>query len=261
LKSEDRTRDIPVIFISALNETEDKIKGFQAGGVDFITKPFNAIEVMARVETHLTLRNMQKKIQEQNLQLLDEIDERKRAEKALEKANRKLERLASLDGLTKIPNRRQFDLYLQQEWKRMTREQAPLAIILCDIDYFKLYNDTYGHVAGDKCLEQVAQAIRRAVKRPADLVARYGGEEFVVVMSNTDVDGAVKVAEEIRREIATLKILHAQSEVGQHISLSMGVGSTVPGRFNTPEAFIDDADQCLYRAKEAGRDRIIASGK
>jgi diguanylate cyclase (GGDEF)-like protein len=254
LKAEAGTRDIPVLFISALNEEADKIKGFQVGGVDFITKPFHGAEVLARVEIHLALRNM-------HLQLLAEIEERKQAEQALLEANRNLDRLASLDGLTKIANRRQFDLHLQQEWKRLRREQVPIAIILCDIDYFKPYNDAYGHVAGDKCLKQIAQGIRRAVKRPADLVARYGGEEFAVILTNTDIDGAVKVAEEIRKEIGILKIPHEQSKVGRHVSLSMGVSSTVPDRSIKPEEFINDADQLLYQAKEAGRDRIIALEK
>lgn len=261
LKSEAGTRDIPVLFISALNEMEDKVKGFQVGGVDYITKPFNTGEVLARVKTHLTLRNMQIKIQEQNKRLLDEIEERKRAENALEVANGELERLASVDGLTRIANRRQYDSYLLREWKRMAREQAPIAFILCDIDYFKLYNDAYGHMAGDKCLQQVAQGIRRAVKRPADLVARYGGEEFAVILTNTDIDGAVKVAEDVRKEIGNLKMPHVQSEVGRYVSLSMGVGSTVPGRSDGPEAFVNDVDQVLYQAKEAGRDRIAASKK
>ncbi len=259
LKSEERTRDVPVLFISALNETEDKVKGFQVGGVDFITKPFNTAEVLARVETHLSLRNMQKKIETQNIQLLDEIEERKQAEKALEEANRKLEQLASLDGLTEIPNRRQFDLFLQQEWKRMTRDQDPISLILCDIDYFKYYNDAYGHVVGDKCLKQIAQAIRRAVKRPADLVARYGGEEFAVIMPKTEINGAVKVAEAIKKEIGNLKIPHAQSEVNQYVSLSMGVKSTVPGLPDKPETFISNADKSLYQAKKDGRDRIVAA--
>jgi diguanylate cyclase (GGDEF)-like protein len=260
LKSDARTHDVPVLFISALIETEDKVRGFKAGGVDYIIKPFHAAEVLARVETHLALRNLQTKIQNQNLQLVDEIEERERAEKALVEANRKLELLATIDGLTDIPNRRQYDLYLQQEWKRLTREQLPIAVILCDIDHFKLYNDEYGHVAGDKCLKQVAHGICRSVKRPADFVARYGGEEFVVIMPDTDIEGAIKVAEEIRKEIGTLKIPHVRSEAGRNVSLSMGVGSTLPGRTDGPEGFINEVDQFLYQAKEAGRDRIVTSG-
>ena len=259
LKADENTHDVPVLFISALNETEDKVKGFQVGGVDFITKPFHTAEVLARVETHLTIRNMQKKIEAQNLQLMNEIDERKRAEKALEEVNLKLEVLASMDGLTEIPNRRQFDNYLQQEWKRMMREQTSIAVILCDIDFFKRYNDEYGHVAGDKCLKQVAQGIRRAVKRPTDLVARYGGEEFAVIMSNTDIAGAITVAEEIKKELKTLKIPHAKSDVGQHVSLSMGIDSLVPGQSDKPDLFVNSVDKYLYQAKEAGRDRIVAS--
>lgn len=253
LKTDAKTQDVPIIFISALNETEDKVKGFQAGGVDYISKPFNAAEVVARVETHLTLRKI-------NLQLLREIEERKLIEEALGKANRELEILASLDGLTQVANRRQFDQYLQKEWKRLKRERVPIAIILCDIDFFKRYNDTYGHVAGDKCLKEVAQGIRRAVKRPADLVARYGGEEFAVILTNTYVNGAMKVAEEIKEKIRELQIPHIQSGVAAHISLSMGVSSIIPTDTQEPEAFVNTVDKFLYQAKENGRDRIVASG-
>jgi len=260
LKSDDRTRDIPVLFISALIETEDKVRGFKAGGVDYIIKPFHAAEVLARVETHLMLRNLQKKIQEQNLQLIGEIEERERVEKALVEANLKLELLATIDGLTDIPNRRQYDLYLQQEWKRSVREQLPMAVILCDIDNFKLYNDEYGHVAGDKCLKQVAQGILSSLRRPADFVARYGGEEFAVIMPNTDNEGAIKVAEEIKKTMGTLKIPHARSGAGRHVSLSMGVSSVLPGRSDGTEAFINEVDRLLYQAKEGGRDRIVAGG-
>jgi diguanylate cyclase (GGDEF)-like protein len=258
LKSKAATRDIPVIFISALNETSDKVKGFQSGGVDYITKPFNSEEVLSRVETHLTLRQMQIQMQDQNIQLLNEIESRKRVEEALEKANLELERLASLDGLTQIPNRRQFDQYLHHEWQRLAREQVTISIILCDIDFFKRYNDTYGHVAGDKCLKQIAQGIQHAVKRPADLVARYGGEEFAVIMPSTNTEGAVKVAEEIQEEIQNLKIPHTQSEASKYVSISMGVTSTVPDGDEGSETFVNNVDKLLYQAKNTGRDRIIS---
>ena len=258
LKSEDGTRDIPVLFISALDETADKVKGFQAGGVDYITKPFHTAEVLARVETHLTLRHLQKKMQDQNIRLSNEIEERKRVEKALEEANRELEQLASLDGLTHIANRRQFDVTLALEWKRLSRDAKPLSLIFCDIDFFKKYNDNYGHVNGDNCLKKVALAITSSIRRPADIAARYGGEEFAVIMPDTDLDGAVVVAEEIRKAVRKLGIAHTQSEAGPVISLSLGVTTMTPDSEKSPETIILAADNLLYQAKEAGRDQIMS---
>ncbi len=257
LKSNADTRDIPVLFISALNEAADKVKGFEAGGVDYITKPFHTAEVFARVETHLTIRHLQKKMQAQNIRLLNEIEERKRVELALEGANQELEQLASLDGLTLIANRRQFDVTLDREWKRLSRDAKPLSLIFCDIDFFKKYNDTYGHVDGDDCLKKVALAITSAVNRPADIAARYGGEEFAVIMPDTDLDGAVVVAEEIRRAIRNLGIPHAQSEASPVVSLSLGVTTMTPDPEKSPETIILAADSLLYRAKESGRDKVI----
>jgi diguanylate cyclase (GGDEF)-like protein len=258
LKAEVSTRDIPVIFISALNETADKVKGFQAGGVDFITKPFQSAEVLARIETHLTLRRLQKKMQEQNIQLLNEIEERKCIEKALEEANCELEQLAALDGLTRIANRRQFDQTLGREWKRLSRDSKPLSLIMCDIDFFKKYNDNYGHVAGDDCLKQVATAISSAVHRPADIVARYGGEEFGVIMPDTDLEGATVVADEIHKAVRKLGIPHNHSEAAPVVSLSLGVTTMVPVAEQSLKTIILAADKLLYQAKESGRDRIMA---
>jgi diguanylate cyclase (GGDEF)-like protein len=257
LKSNADTRDIPVLFISALNEAADKVKGFEAGGVDYITKPFHTAEVFARVETHLTIRHLQKRMQAQNIRLLNEIEERKRVEIALEGANQELEQLASLDGLTLIANRRQFDVTLDREWKRLSRDAKPLSLIFCDIDFFKKYNDNYGHVDGDDCLKKVALAITSAVNRPADIAARYGGEEFAVIMPDTDLDGAVVVAEEIRRAVRKLGIPHTQSEASPVVSLSLGVTTMTPDPEKSPETIILAADSLLYRAKESGRDRVI----
>jgi len=166
-------------------------------------------------------------------------------------------RLASSDSLTQIANRRRFDEYLDQEWQRMTWERAPLSLILCDIDCFKSYNDTYGHQAGDNCLQQVAQAINDVVKRPADLVARYGGEEFAVILPHTDAKGAVQIAEAIRSKIQVLQIVHAGSQVSQYITLSLGVASTVPVHESSPAVLIAAADKSLYQAKAEGRDRVV----
>ncbi|HEY9297751.1 MAG TPA: diguanylate cyclase, partial [Phormidium sp.] len=175
----------------------------------------------------------------------------------MEVANAELKRLACLDGLTKVANRRHFDEYLEREWRRMIREQNPMALILCDIDYFKLYNDTYGHLAGDSCLQRVADAIQRAVKRPADLVARYGGEEFAVILPNTKAEGALTVAEEMRACVAALQIIHQESKTSQYVTLSLGVAVTIPTLESSYEELIRIADLGLYDAKFQGRDRIV----
>lgn len=174
----------------------------------------------------------------------------------LQKANEELERLAVIDGLTQIANRRLFDEYLNREWKRMARERRPLSLILCDVDYFKCYNDTYGHLSGDDCLRAIAQAIQKNTKRPADLAARYGGEEFAVIMGNTAAEGAVKIAEDIRRDVRHLRIAHDSSPVDRYVTISLGVSTIIPHSECSPETFIRMADKALYKAKAHGRDRV-----
>jgi diguanylate cyclase (GGDEF)-like protein/PAS domain S-box-containing protein len=175
----------------------------------------------------------------------------------LEVANQQLKHLATLDGLTQLANRRKFDDYLEQEWRRLAREGAPLSLILGDIDFFKRYNDTYGHQKGDECLQQVARALEKAVKRPADLVARYGGEEFAAILPNTPAMGAMQVAESIRANVRELAMNHADSEIGEYVTLSLGVASLIPSPDRSPVDLIAAADKALYRAKEGGRDRVI----
>ncbi|HEY9692704.1 MAG TPA: diguanylate cyclase [Oculatellaceae cyanobacterium] len=175
----------------------------------------------------------------------------------LQGANQELQSLASSDSLTNIGNRRCFDQTLEQEWLRLRREQQCLSLILCDIDCFKLYNDTYGHQAGDYCLQQVAKAISRAAKRPRDLAARYGGEEFAIVLPHTDLRGALRVAEEIRSFVQELKILHANSVVSQYVTLSLGVATTIPSLDSSATMLIAMADEALYQAKKQGRDRVV----
>lgn len=192
-----------------------------------------------------------------NAQLQQEISERLCAEAALEKANQELSRLATLDSLTQLANRRRLDEYLAAEWQRLMREQAPLSFIICDIDYFKGYNDTYGHQTGDDCLQQVAQAMSRAVKRPADLLARYGGEEFAAILPYTDAEGAILVASAMRWEVKLLKIPHRFSTVTEYVTLSMGVSSVIPQRHLAPRSLVSAADNALYEAKAQGRNRII----
>lgn len=427
LKSIESTSHIPVIFLSAYSEPIDKVNAFQAGGVDYITKPFQIEEVLARVENQLTIHQMQKQLWEQNSRLQVEIIERQRAEEeikflltttklinesvdfhdalevtlrqicqtigwevgeawipnsetatleysrgwyvsekklekfidkskhlilapsiglpgkvwvsqqlewienitetqnnefvrsklalevglktalsvpiivnekvlailgffhkesikielrliellkavasqlgsfihrkkieaALVKANQKLEQLATVDGLTGIANRRRFDEYLYFEWLRLFREKLPLSLILCDVDYFKLYNDTYGHLAGDFCLQHVAAALRQSVNRNSDLVARYGGEEFAVILSNTNANGAYHIAETIRKQVERIKLIHNKSQVSKYVTLSLGVASIIPDTEICPDSLIAIADKALYAAKHGGRNCVV----
>ncbi|AFZ11042.1 diguanylate cyclase with PAS/PAC, CBS and GAF sensors [Crinalium epipsammum PCC 9333] len=175
----------------------------------------------------------------------------------LQIANQELQGLANTDGLTRVANRRCFDETLQLEWRRLAREQLPLSLIICDVDFFKIYNDTYGHQAGDECLQRVAGAIRLTVKRPADLVARYGGEEFVIVLPNTDSVGAKHLADEIHFRVKLLQIPHEKSPMGNLVTLSLGVSTIIPDFSYSPEMLLAAADKALYQAKSEGRDRII----
>jgi len=191
-----------------------------------------------------------------------DITERKRNEEALKRANRKLEKLATIDGLTQLANRRTFDITLEKEWRRMRRSRQPLSVILSDIDYFKRFNDHYGHQEGDDCLKAVAGGIKNCLHRPADLAARYGGEEFVVVLPNTPSDGAKYVAETIRAAIAALQYAHARSEVEAFVTLSLGVATIVPSSEDADaEDLVKMADKALYESKEAGRNLVTVKNR
>jgi len=164
--------------------------------------------------------------------------------------------LALVDGLTQIANRRSFDHHLSQQWRRMARDQLPLAIVLADIDFFKQYNDALGHLAGDECLRQVAETLNQLVSRPEDLVARYGGEEFAVILPRTDLAGAFCVAERIQTEMTQLNLPHPSSTIAPHVTLSIGVASWVPSLQTSPANLVDEADHLLYWAKKQGRNQI-----
>ena len=185
-----------------------------------------------------------------------DITENKHMEIALRKANQELKQQANVDSLTQIANRRYFDEYLAQEWARCAREDRYLAIILCDVDYFKAYNDTYGHQAGDECLTRVAQGMKLVIKRPADLVFRYGGEEFALILPNTTEKGALEIAESVRQQIKLLKIPHDTSTVNNYVTLSLGVACIIPNSSH-PTSIIVSADRALYKAKSLGRDRVV----
>jgi len=237
LKSDDETKNIPVIFMTALADIENKLQAFEAGGVDYITKPFEEAEVLARVKTHLTISRLQQE---------------------LEACNRELAALVHIDGLTKIANRRYFDQYINQEWKKMRRKKGCISLLFIDIDEFKLHNDFYGHQAGDECLKQVARIFDQASQRPADLAARYGGEEFVILLPDTDKSGAEYIAKQIQKSLRELEMPHARSTVSSMITCSMGIAwCMVSDPAFSPELFIGMADEAMYQAKIQGRNRFI----
>ena len=248
--------DIPVIFISASHGVLDKVKAFRVGGCDYITKPFHLEEVLARVENQLTRNRLYQVLQQQNSQLKSEIAERTRIEEALRQANEQLSLLASLDGLTGLANRRKFDEQIAWEWERSKRERTPLSLLIIDVDHFKNYNDTYGHLLGDDCLKQVAQTLQTICQRATDLVARYGGEEFVILLPHTDRQGAERLAHQIQQAIAEQAIPHQNAPTAPQVTLSMGLVSLIPQSPTTVSDFIHLADQALYQAKLTGRNRL-----
>jgi len=189
-----------------------------------------------------------------------DMTERKRYELALEEANRELEMLAAVDGLTQISNRRIFDERIKEEWRRMKRAKQPFSLILCDIDFFKFYNDYYGHQMGDDCLKEVAACIQNCIRRPGDLAARYGGEEFGVLLPNTPFEGAYHLAENIRLAVYEMKREHARSGVSDSVTLSLGVATLIPyeGK-NSIDQLLKLADEALYSSKRAGRNRVTGA--
>ncbi len=204
--------------------------------------------------TAIAIRNGQ-----ESEQLASEIAQRKMAQKNLESVNKQLREMTYMDVLTKIPNRRYFIDTLTRELNRSIREEEPLSVILIDIDKFKEYNDNYGHIAGDTCLSKVAQLLEKSLKRKTDLVARYGGDEFVAVLPNTDLDGALLVAETMRANVELEQIEHAYSTVSELISITLGIYSNIPTMDMSLERVVQLSDQALYTAKDMGRNCIASN--
>ncbi|MBE9076360.1 PleD family two-component system response regulator [Romeria aff. gracilis LEGE 07310] len=235
--------NIPLLMITGLEDQASVDQAFEVGAVDYVIKPIHWPVLRQRMRRVLREAQLAQALAESN--------------QVLQQANQELYRVATIDSLTQVANRRRFDQYLQQEWQRLSREQNPLTLILGDVDFFKVYNDTYGHQVGDLCLKTVAEAFSLAATRPADLVARYGGEEFAVILPNTSAPGALQVAEMIQRNLSAFKIPHSQSSVSDRVTISLGVASLIPSPGSSPKEIITAADQALYQAKEKGRNRSV----
>lgn len=242
------TKDVPIIVLSSKEDPKIKSDAFSNGANDYLVKLPDKIELVARIRAHTKHYLMQLERDAAFFALRE-------MQKQLERSNAELQRLSSLDGLTGIANRRQFDETLRREWQRAQRDSAPLSLIMLDIDYFKLYNDSYGHQRGDECLKRVAHALASTISRPADLVARYGGEEFVAVLPGTDTKGAEKLAERFRRAVQALEIDHGASNAGEYVTISAGIATAIPEVDTTLESFVESADRALYLAKEQGRNQ------
>jgi len=231
LTSDPATKKIPVLFITAKANDQDEALGLERGAVDYIKKPFSPTVVRARVRTHAELK------QKRDL----------------------LESMSLLDGLTQIPNRRCFDERFHLIWDVAVRDRCGLTVVMIDVDYFKSYNDHYGHAEGDACLVRVAQTLGAAVKRKTDLVARYGGEEFVGLFLKTEEGDALKIAEALRQAILATGIPHERSPLEPFVTVSLGLASLVPTPNDSPEKLLARADEALYQAKAQGRNRTVVS--
>ncbi len=244
-RAEPATQNIPVIVLSTKEDPKDKSKAFERGANDYLVKLPDRIELVARIRAHSRSYLAHQALRE--------------TQAKLEQSNAELKKLTCLDGLTGIANRRRLDEFLRLECLRSARDDTPLSLILIDIDFFKPYNDHYGHLAGDECLRRVARGLDEAVQRASDLIARYGGEEFAVVLPSTDLNGAKRIANELCEKIRSLGIPHEYSQVADIVTISMGVVSRVACENLSPADLINLADAALYEAKESGRNRYIVA--
>jgi two-component system chemotaxis family response regulator WspR len=251
-RNDPQTANIPIIVLSSKEDPRDKSRAFELGATDYVVKVPDKVELVARIRAHSRTFIAQAE-RDDAYRALELI----KAE--LEANNAALQRLAILDPLTGLANRRCLDQVLDTEWRRCQRERVPLSLALLDIDEFKKFNDSQGHQAGDECLKRVAQALRDGARRPADLAARYGGEEFAVVLPNTHAAGALQVAETLRSMIEDARIAHATSSIAPHVTASVGVASCTPEATLSLEALLAGADAALYKAKSAGKNRCAAA--
>ena len=231
LKADETTRHIPVIFVTAHTDSAQETHGLSVGAVDFIAKPVNPDVVRARVKTHLTLK-FQSDL---------------------------LRKLVFLDGLSGVFNRRYFDQQISTEWARSSRNNTPLSLILLDVDFFKFYNDRYGHQAGDDALRSIADTLKSCLRRPADLVARYGGEEFACVLPETGFEDAMTLAKDLEQKVREMQIPHESSSVAKFVTISVGLATKETSIGGEVQDLIGLADHLLYEAKHSGRGRVCGA--
>jgi len=250
-RADPETAAIPIIVLSSKEEARDKSRAFEIGASDYLVKIPDRIELLARIRAHSRSFLAQRE-RDEAYRVLEEL------KRELETKNAELARLSVLDGLTGLANRRRLDEVLDAECRRAQREKTSLSLLMTDVDFFKKYNDTYGHQAGDDCLRRVAAALAVALHRPGDVAARYGGEEFAVVLPGTDRLGACKVAEAIRSAVEEQQIQHSASGVAPHVTLSVGVATMQSSEGLDPKSLIQRADSALYSSKHNGRNRWTA---
>lgn len=249
IKDQPCLKDASIIMVTASQDADSLKEAFQAGAVDYIVGPPDPVQLKARLNSVVNLKEERDQRRSREQELLE-------LNRKLVSANQMLRRLAVVDSLTGIANRRYFDEILSQEWRRGERDNLPLSLVMADIDFFKLYNDRFGHQAGDDCLRKVAEALHGALRRPGDALARYGGEEFAAVLPNTPFPGAEELAEAMRLAVENLSLAHPDSSVLERVTVSLGLASTQPGPGTGPESLVAAADEALYRAKRAGRNRV-----
>jgi len=250
-REDKRLAQVPVIVLSAKEDPKLKAHSFGVGANDYVVKLPDRLELLARIRYH-SAGHISRLQRDEAFAFL------RASQKNLADANIELQKLAALDSLTGIANRRKFDDVMRAEWQRGQRDKKPLSLLMCDVDAFKAYNDSFGHLAGDLCLKKFAAILTAQLKRPADLAARYGGEEFAIVLPDTDIEGAQRVAEACRAQLENLAISNPDA-AGGIVTMSIGVASVVPSKDSTPEALIGAADDAVYAAKRAGRNRVVCA--
>ena len=258
LKSDEATAEVPVIFVSALDAAMDKVAAFEVGGADYVTKPFQVAEVMARIEYQLRLARLKRDLERKNEELAQVAAQLEDSNRQLAVANERLRALSYLDGLTGVANRRRFDEALEEACSAARAKSEPVSLVLLDLDHFKKLNDSQGHQDGDEALRAVASLLAERCEKCGGLAARFGGEEFAWLMPGVAIDVAKAEAETLRMNVRDARIRHDGAEDGV-VTASFGVSSS-GGASLTPASLVAAADAALYRAKSRGRDRVEAEG-